>query len=269
MKNPYLPKILKIEKIQKLTPTINLLRLKWLKEKDKKNFYFEPVQFVMVGVPGFGEAPFGLCSSPYQKDFIEIAVRKVGLLTKKIHKLNKGDIITLRGPYGQGFSIKNMDKNKDLWLITGGCGIVPFRALILEAFRLKYYKIHLFYGVRNYEELLFKEDLKSWRKKIKVSIILEKPPKNWKGPKGLITQLLTKRKIKYDTQALLCGPPIMYKFVVPILLKQGINPANVLLNLERRMHCALGICQHCAVSSQYVCKEGPIFAYPKLSSFGF
>jgi NAD(P)H-flavin reductase len=264
MKNFYQPQAVIIKNIKIQTKDVKLFTLRFKKEKDQKNFFFVPGQFIEAGLFGFGEAPFALCSSNLNKNFFQICVRRVGQLTEKMHKLKIGDEIQIRGPYGQGFLEINNSTN--LLLIGGGIGLVPLRAVIQtikDKGQNKNNKIILFYGAKNYNELLFKDEYKEWEKFLDLHIILEKPNSKWKGSIGLITALFNEPELlktkSYQVKAFLCGPPIMYKFVIQKLKELKISDKNIFLSLERRMHCGVGICQHCAINSKYVCKDGPVF----------
>jgi NAD(P)H-flavin reductase len=271
MRNPYLPKTAIIKKIQPQTSEVKLFTFKFRNKKDQMEFL--PGQFVEIGLPGFGEAPFALCSSMQilrgstrqtkrRSDF-QICVRKVGQLTEKLHDLRVGDSVTVRGPYGNGWPVT---KIQNLLLIAGGTGLIPLRPLILQAASYKPGVISLFYGAKSYNELLFKNEYKIWQKNIDLYITLDNPHPKWEGDVGLITNLIEKQSsvISHQSSVFLCGPPVMYKFVLEKLKKLKIPDENIYLSLERRMHCGIGVCQHCAIGSKYVCKDGPVFNWAEI-----
>ncbi|PKL72702.1 hydrogenase [Candidatus Kuenenbacteria bacterium HGW-Kuenenbacteria-1] len=271
MKNIYQSKTAIIKNIKTQTKEVKLFTLQFKKKKDQKDFFFTPGQFIEVGILGFGEAPFAICSSNVNVDFFQICVRKAGQLTIKLHSLKINDEIQIRGPYGNGFpKIENSTTN--LLLIGGGIGLVPLRSIIKTIQDQKQNiknKIILFYGVKDYNELLFKDEYKQWEKFLDLHIVLNKPDLKWKGDIGLITVLFDNVKLAngyLSLQAFLCGPPIMYKFVVQKLKELNIPDENIFLSLERRMHCGVGICQHCAIGSRYVCKNGPVFNYAEIKN---
>ncbi|MEK7167094.1 MAG: FAD/NAD(P)-binding protein [Patescibacteria group bacterium] len=272
MINLYQPKTVIIKNIKIQTKENKLFTLQFKNKKDQQKFFFTAGQFVEIGIFGFGEAPFAICSSSLnESDFFQICVRKIGQLTEKIHSLKIGDEIQIRGPYGNGFpEIKNPI---NLLLIGGGIGLVPLRSIIQTIKQDNKNKIILFYGAKNYNELLFKDEYKQWQKFLDLRIILEKPNLKWKGRVGLITALFNEINIlqamSHKPQVFLCGPPIMYKFVIQKLKELKIPNKNIFLSLERRMHCGIGICQHCAIDSKYVCKDGPVFNYGKIKNSVF
>ncbi|MFH1838625.1 MAG: FAD/NAD(P)-binding protein [Candidatus Kuenenbacteria bacterium] len=267
MINLYQSKTVIIKNIKTQTKEVKLFTLCFKNKKDQKDFFFFPGQFIEVGLFGFGEAPFALCSSSLNKKFFQICVRKVGQLTEKLHKLKINDEIQIRGPYGNGFP--KIEDSKNLLLIGGGIGLVPLRSVIQTMIdqKQKENKIILFYGAKNYDDLLFKNEYKQWEKFLDLHITLDKPNLKWKGNVGLITTLFDKINLQskiFNLQTFLCGPPVMYKFIIQKLKELKIPDKNIFLSLERRMHCGVGICQHCAIDSKYVCKDGPVFNYAEV-----
>ncbi len=232
-----------------------------------KSFSFTPGQYVMVSLPGFGEGAISISSDMNEKKFFQLTVRKVGTLTTEMHNKKKGDILGIRGPYGRPFPIKSA-KGKNILIVVGGCGIPPIRPLILDATKNpdKYKKVYIFYGAKNEDVLFFADEYAKWKKVCDLNIALENP-KTKKYQKGMVTSLFDVKKIPADAIAYVCGPPIMYKFVIAKMIKQGLKPENIFMSLERHMDCAQGVCQHCAIGPYYVCKDGPVFSYAELMNF--
>ena len=221
----------------------------------------------MVSLPGFGEAAISISSDMNETKFFQLTVRKVGELTSKLHLLKKGDLVGIRGPYGRAFPA-NLGKGKDILIVAGGCGIEPVRPLILDAVRnpKKYQKVYIFYGARNEDALVYAKEYSKWKKVCDVNISLD-APKTKKFKKGVVTTLFDIKKIPKDAIAYICGPPVMYKFVIGKMMEQGFDPNNIFMSLERHMDCAQGVCQHCAIGPFYVCKDGPVFSYAELKNF--
>jgi len=266
MKNAYLPKLAKILEVKKESIDTKLFTLAFSDKKEQKKFKFEHGQFMMVGLPNVGEAAFDICSSSKDnKKYFQVAIRNVGKVTAKIHGLRKGDRVFVRGSFGRGFPLDVL-KKRNLLLIGGGCGTVTLRSIILDYMNglLGKNKIQVFYGCLNEQTTLFKSEEKAWKKKIEYVVILEKPSKSWKSDKGLITALFDTHEILPNAVAILCGPPIMYKFVVQKLKEHNFKDEDIYLSLERRMSCGIGICQHCAIGSKYVCTDGPVFSLKEI-----
>lgn len=260
MINQLKPQLAKILDKKQINLDTVCLTLKFPRNS-QKDFDFIAGQFVMAGIPGFGEAPFSVSSDPNKsRQFFEICVRQVGELTKKICQLKKTDNIYIRGPLGNGF----VPTNKNLILIAGGCGFIPLKSVLMENLNRHDIKIQIFYGCKNTDSLLFENKFSFWQRKAEVNVILEK--KAYKGKKGFVTDLLKAKKLIDNSLVFVCGPEAMYKFVIKELLAKKINPHDIYLSLERRMHCGLGVCQHCAVGTKYVCQDGPVFGYDFLQT---
>ncbi|MFA6410974.1 MAG: FAD/NAD(P)-binding protein [Candidatus Buchananbacteria bacterium] len=265
MLNPYLPKIAKIKKIKPESTDAKLFTLEFVNKSDRADFCFIHGQFLMMGLIGFGEAAFDICSSTVKLDTFELAVRKVGTLTEKLHQLKVDDLVTIRGPFGNGLDPK-VYKGKDLLLIGGGCGFITMRSFVADylANKLPVNKLDVFYGCLNEASLFFKDEYSRWQKKTSLSIALDKPSPKWQGVKGVVTNLFNDSQDFSNTIALIVGPPVMYRFVIDELKKRGMVDSNIYVSLERRMYCGVGVCQHCAIGPYYVCKDGPVFCWQQL-----
>jgi NAD(P)H-flavin reductase len=225
----------------------------------------------MVSIFGFGEAPISVCSSPSDKDYFELTVRNAGALTAKLHKLGKGDMVGIRGPFGKGFPVDNMF-GYDVMIVGGGLGIVPLRSLIryIMFHRNDFGNVQILLGCKSPKELLFEVETKEWmrRAEIKFNCTVDRGDPDWKGNVGLITTLIPDVDINpMRTYGVVVGPPIMYKFVIVKLLEKNIPEHQIIVSLERRMKCGLGKCGHCQIEGVYVCQSGPVFNYAQLKNF--
>lgn len=254
-----------------------ILRTQQLTELEK---YFEirlpngedlghhPGQFVMISVPGVGEAPISVSSSPNKKGAFELVVRRAGMLTEFLHKMKEGDSVGIRGPFGRGFP-EDLLKGKDLLMIGGGCGTIPLHSLITFVMdnREKFGKVNILMGCKSPEMMLFKEEFDEWLKKPNVfmDMTVDRGGPGWKGKVGLITKLIPDVEIDpKKTYAVVVGPPIMYKFVIQELLKRDIPDTQIILSLERHMKCGVGKCGHCQIGDRYCCQDGPVFSYAEI-----
>jgi sulfhydrogenase subunit gamma (sulfur reductase) len=266
--SPYKPMKATIREARMLTEKEKFFRIEL---EDKTNLAHEPGQFVMVSIFGYGEAPISICSSPTDQGFFDLTVRNVGVLTKKLHQLDKGDVLGIRGPFGKGFPIDNMF-GFDMVIVGGGLGIVPLRSLIryIMAKRNDFGNVQILLGCRTPKELLFSQEASEWmrRAEIKFNCTVDKGAPDWKGNVGLITTLIPGIDINPTrTYAVVVGPPIMYKFVIVKLLEKSIPDHQIVVSLERRMKCGLGKCGHCQIEGMYVCQSGPVFTYAQLKNF--
>ncbi len=261
MPNLYKGEKIKLIRIQKQTKDTKLYTFRL-----EKNFYFTPGQFIMLSVPGVGEAPFAPCSNPEPKPQFQLSIRRVGLVTKFLDQMEVRKTLEFRGPLGNGFPIAKL-KGKDLVLLAGGLGIIPITVLMqyLIPKRNNFGKIYLLYGVRKPEDLLFKDKLKKWQKKINVMLCAEEIDKNWEGETGMVTDLCCDIKIKPEkTTAIICGPSTMYQPIVKELGKLKIKPDQIYVSMEAKMKCGIGKCQHCTIGKYYTCLDGPVFNYAKI-----
>jgi NAD(P)H-flavin reductase len=268
MKNSYETISAKIKNIKEEGSNSKLFTL-----ERPRGFEFGVGQFVIVSLPGFGEAPISICSDPNDKKSFQLGVRKAGKVSSEIHNLKKGDRVGIRGPYGHGFPIELAEK-RNVLLVAGGLGLEPLRPAILEiiANRKKYQKVQIFYGAKTESDLLFSNEYDNWLKNdINFNLCLDNPSGkfNLKCPfiEGLVTVLFEKIPLAPDPIAFLCGPPVMYKFVLEKLNKAGFKDEDIFVSLERRMNCGIGVCQHCAIGGKYTCKHGPVFSWADLKEY--
>ncbi len=263
----YVPRLATIVRKEVMTVYETLFEIKL---DDGSELGHAPGQFVEVSVFGIGEAPISISSPPTKKDTFELCVRKLGNVTTKLHTLQVGDKVGIRGPFGKGFDPEAL-KNKDLLFIAGGLGLAPLRSLfnyVLDN-RKDYGKVTLLYGCKEPRELLFTEELLALTKRDDVEY---KPTVNWcpenevwTGNIGVITTLIPQVEFNPETTyAIVCGPPIMYKFVIADLKSRNVHDDHIILSLERRMKCGVGKCGHCQINHVYVCKDGPVFNYSKI-----
>jgi len=276
MQNIYQPDKVKIIKIKKLSHDVKLFRLATPKLITKPAFAtlrrgdgglaFIPGQFVLAGIFGYGEAPFGPSSSPYKDSHIDIIVRKAGTVTTALHGLKEGSEIFLRGPYGNGFPIDFM-KKKDVVMVTGGCGIPPIAALTeyIIKNRDKFGNVYLIYGAKKPDDLLLKDKLKEWEKDIKVMLTIDEPCEEWKRCVGWVSDLVSDVKIDHkNAVCAMCGPGPMMKAIEKVVRPLGISDRRIFVNMERKMQCGVGKCQHCTTGDKYVCKDGPVFNFDEI-----
>ncbi len=226
----------------------------------------EPGQFVEISLPGFGEAPISVSSSPTQRGTFQMVVRNVGNLTNALGKLVTGDRIGVRGPFGSEFPVHDVMKGRDILLICGGIGLVPVRSAINYILdnREDYGHMTILYGAKTPADRIFADEQRDWGQRTHVTMLetVDDPDENWHGHVGRITALLPLVHISPEnTIAVVCGPPVMYRFVLEELQKMGMSDDSIYLSLERRMKCGVGKCGHCQMNGVYVCQEGPVFQY--------
>jgi sulfite reductase subunit B len=228
-----------------------------------------PGQFVGVTVPGVGEAPISVSSSPNGQDAnFELCIRNAGSVTGALHRLRTGSTIGIRGPFGRGFPVDSL-LGMDLLFVAGGLGLAPLRSMINYAVerRGEFGALTLLYGGRTPSDLMFSDELVRWSRVEDFTVVctVDVADGEWTGGVGAITKLLDRAEIDpAKTAALVVGPPVMYRFVLKSMLTKGVYESRIYLSLERRMKCGLGKCGHCQIDDVYVCRKGPVFAYTRL-----
>ena len=273
--NPYLPYPVRIEEIITETEDKNLktFKLVFLNPDDEKNFSYKSGQFAELSVAGKGEAPIGIASSPTEKGYLMFTINKVGLVTTTLHCMKPGDIIGIRGPLGNSYPWDIL-KGKNIVIIGGGFAFTTLRSSIIYMLdsvnRPNFKDIHIIYGARSPGMLLYKDELVAWetRDDINMHITVDSTEDpNWKYNVGFVPTI-TEQKApagNEDTYAIICGPPIMIKFTQPVLDKLGYAHDHIIMSLEMRMKCGIGICGRCNIGKKFVCKDGPIFTLAQLN----
>ncbi len=258
-----------IMSIHYLTEFEILYRIQVVDLNDRKSFTFQPGQFVMLEIPGIGEAPFSISSSSSIHGEVELCIRKAGNLTDYLAKLKRGARVGIRGPFGTGFPMDKMH-GQNILLIAGGLGLAPLRSPIsyVQENRNHFKEVDIIYGTKSPSQLLFTYQYDMWKKDdLNLNIIVDKADREWKGAVGIITtpleNLLENRGKEYyhNTYAIVCGPPVMFQFVCNMLNEFHIPMQKMFVSLERRMHCGMGKCCRCNVGSTYTCMKGPVFDY--------
>lgn len=263
--NIFLPKEVEVVEATQMTASETHFVLK-MANGDTMNY--EPGQIVEAGVYGYGEIPLGYSSSPTQTEAngtFELVVRDVGRVSKALCSLKAGDTMTLRGPLGNGFPVEEF-KGNDVLIVAGGIGLCPTRSMIKYILdkRDDFKRFLLFFGTKTPADQLFTEDLEDWRiaDGLEYLEIVDQADDSWTGKVGVITQLFKDvENLDPSTKVIICGPPVMYKFVIAELSKYDIPLDNIYVDLERRMKCGVGKCGHCQINDKYVCMDGPVFKY--------
>ncbi|MFH1594642.1 MAG: FAD/NAD(P)-binding protein [Candidatus Omnitrophota bacterium] len=264
--NPYRPIRAEVLDIITETPTI-----KTIKFKPDEVITFRTGQFVEITIPGVGEAPFTPSSKPSVKETLEVSVMRVGKVTEKVHELKKGDVIGVRGPFGNGYPMDEF-KGKEVLVVGGGCGFAPLRSLMYSFFDLtgQFKKLYFRGGCKNPNEFLYRKEIEEWGKRsdLNLELTVDKGDQGWKGKVGVVPTILDDVEMDYKTGiAIVCGPPIMMKFTTQKLLDMGFGEDNLYLSMEKNMSCGIGKCGHCRIGTYYACKDGPVFPFSKIKGF--
>jgi sulfhydrogenase subunit gamma (sulfur reductase) len=264
--NPYLPQAARIVRVFKMVKDNHLFTLRFLDDRVAQSFQYRPGQFLMLSVPGAGEAPISISSSASRGGVLELCVRRMGRVTDALYRLRTNELVGIRGPYGNGFPIERIYGN-DLLLVAGGLGMAPLRSLLWYALdnRERFNRVTLMYGAKTPADMLFRDELVSLVDRSDIACLLTvdaDPTGAWTNHIALLPAMFDHATIDpASTYAAVCGPPVVYKFVLKRLLQLGFSKDRILMSLERRMKCGVGKCGHCSVGYKYTCMHGPIFTY--------
>lgn len=264
--NPYEPVLCKLAEVVEETPTIKTLVI-----QPESPMPFRAGQFVQLGIPGVGEAPFTPSSSPLRPERIDVTILKTGILTDQLHECRPGQLMTLRGPFGKGYPVDELD-GKEALIVGGGVGLAPLRALIYALLgrldRLK--RVSIKYGARGQSELLYRRMHAEWAgiPKVDFKITIDRAEEGWTGHVGVVTTLLKNVDVdKSNCLVFVCGPGIMLKFTTYELLTEGFKPEQIFLSMNRRMSCGMGKCGRCNIGPYYLCKDGPDMEYSLIKDY--
>jgi len=270
--NLYQPYIVRIEDMIDETFDTRTLKLSFEDPSTAEKFEFKAGQFGEYSVFGQGECTFCIASSPTRKGYIEASFKAVGKVTGAMRRLNVGDTMGFRGPYGNHFPLDEM-KGKNIVFIAGGIGLAPVRCVIWNTLDLRdqFQDVTIIYGARSVADLVYKRELEEWSRRSDVRLHQCVDPggetPDWKGEVCFVPTLVEKvAPSPKDAYAIVCGPPVMITYTLPVLDKLGFAPDCVYTTLENRMKCGVGKCGRCNVGPVYVCKDGPVFTAAQLKS---
>ncbi len=269
--NPYLPELATVQEVITETGNIRTLRVTLDDSKKMDQFTFRPGQVGQISVFGTGESTFVINSPPTRKDYLQFSVMRTGEVTQRIHQLNAGDRIGLRAPLGNGFDFEAM-KGHDILFVGGGIGMAPLRTLLLYMIdnRGDYGDITVIYGARSPKDMCYTYEFEEWRTgNVNLILTVDAEFPGWKERVGFVPTVLTEVAPSPNNRlAVVCGPPIMIKFVLFGLKDLGFEDQQIITTLEKRMKCGIGICGRCNAGSKYVCLDGPVFTYDQIRAMG-
>ncbi len=256
----YIPMQAEIEDIDRVTSDTYLISLHIL---EGEGLSYKPGQFIMVSVFGLGECPISIASSP-TRDTLQICIRRAGRITSGIMDSRIGDVLGIRGPYGNGFPLERM--GRDILIAGGGSGFATLRSLVnyIVDRRQSFGDVTVIYGARTSQDLYFMQEYKGWQMAgLSVGITVDVGDDSWTGNVGMVTSLLDRLEVSVGSAAI-CGPPVMINSVANTLLTMGFSNSDIYISLERHMKCGLGKCGHCNIGPYHVCQDGPVFSYDRV-----
>jgi sulfhydrogenase subunit gamma (sulfur reductase) len=272
--NIYLPKIAVLERVVDEIDEVKTFFWRFEDRAEQERFkHFMPGQFAQVSIFGHGEFPASLPPSPTE-DEVFFTIRRVGSVTAGMHAMKPGDRFAVRGPYGNGFPMESY-YGQNLVFVAGGIGLIPLRSCIVYALhhRDKYKRIQVFYGARTPKDLMYVDLLKTWEQDsgFECYLTVDRPEDGWTGHSGVVGSLFKKPGAELtieNTTVFICGPPVMFRFVLKDLKMMGFADKQMVSTLERYMKCGVGKCGHCCIGVAYVCVDGPVFTLEQIQKLG-
>jgi len=232
---------------------------------------FAPGQFNMLYVFGVGEVPISISGDPARPEILVHTIRSVGATTRAMQKLQKGDWVGVRGPFGTSWPV-DQAHGHDVILIAGGIGLAPIRPALYHVLlhRGLYGRVVLLYGARTPRDMLYPKELREWRSRfdVVVDVTVDRATMEWQGSVGVVTKMV--QRSPFDPQsamAFICGPEVMIRYAAQALQQRGTSESSIFVSMERNMKCAVGVCGHCQFGPWFVCKDGPVFRYDRIQRF--
>ncbi len=229
---------------------------------------YAPGQFTMLYVFGVGEIPVSISGDANDPSKLVQTVRSVGAVSEAVTQLKPGDMLGLRGPFGTAWPTDEL-AGQDVVIVAGGLGLAPLRPSIYHLLnsRDRFGRVVLLYGARGPEEILYRRQLETWRKRLDVQleVTVDHAGADWRGHVGVVTKLIPRMSVDVaNTTALVCGPEVMMRFAAAGLHDIGVSEASIWMSIERNMKCAVGLCGHCQFAGLFACKDGAVVRYDRV-----
>ncbi|MGM0594753.1 MAG: FAD/NAD(P)-binding protein [Pseudomonadota bacterium] len=258
-----------VERIEE-TPSIFTLRLRFTDPAVHAAYGFLPGQFNMLYLFGVGEVPISIVSDPEDEHMYDHTIRAVGRVTNAMAELKVGDRLGVRGPYGRGWPMQEAE-GQDVVIVTGGLGCAPVVSVINYVLnrRDRYGKLTIMQGVKHADDLIWRSRYEAWEKLPNTQVLLAASQGGplWPWHVGHVPVLFDQAHIDRDNSTvMMCGPEGMMIAVTKELLARDLPEEKLWLSMERNMQCGAGKCGHCQHGGNFVCKDGPVFAYPEIKS---
>jgi NAD(P)H-flavin reductase len=263
--DPMLPRLGRVLRRRRDGPDIWTIDIE---TEDRGDAAFLPGQFNMLTAFGVGEVPISMSGDPAEPGRLVHTIRAVGAVSGALARLQRGEPVGLRGPFGAGWPMAET-AGRDVVIVAGGLGLAPLRPVLyrLLAERQRYGQIVLLCGARSPGDILFRRELETWRRRldIDIEVTVDHAGADWHGHVGVVTTLIPLAAVDPPhATALVCGPEIMMRFAVAALREAGLSDESIYLSMERNMKCAVGFCGHCQFGTVFVCRDGPVFRYDRV-----
>jgi len=263
--DPFSPSLYRVARVQReLSDTVTLELAPQLGMRPD----FAPGQFNMIYVFGVGEVAVSMSGDPAQAMFVH-TVRDVGAVSSAVVRLESGQTVGLRGPYGTAWPVEQA-AGSDVVIVAGGLGLAPLRPAIYSvlANRHKYGRVAILFGSRSPADILFRHELEQWRQRldVQIEVTVDHADADWRGNVGVVPSLLSRTAFDpTDTLAIVCGPEVMMRYSAVALQGAGVPAERIFLSMERNMKCAIGLCGHCQFGPTFVCKDGAVMPFDRIA----
>lgn len=268
--SPFLPHLVRVAGVRDETPDVRTLRLEFLDAAVGDAFRWRPGQFAEYSVFGAGEAVLTLANAPSRGPQVECTMRAVGKVTGAVRQLSPGQVMGFRGPYGNCFAVEGW-RGKDVTFVAGGIGMAALRAPLQHVLdhRQDYGEVLLLNGARSVADLVYKDEMADWQQLSGVRVVRTVDPggetPEWDGEVGLLPNVFEKlAPSPANRVVVVCGPPVMLRFMFAALERLGFGGDQVVTTLENKMKCGLGLCGRCNIGRHLVCKDGPVFTWAQV-----
>jgi NAD(P)H-flavin reductase len=268
--DPYRPHPAVVTAVAPESADVATFRVEFQDPKRQAAYHIRPGQFNMLYLPGVGEVPISVSSTPEEAPGIGHTIRFVGRVTNAMRTLTPGSVIGLRGPYGRPWPLERA-VGRDVLLVAGGLGMAPLRSAVqaLLADRCRYGRLTLLYGARQPADLLYEREHPEWRRRgMDMLVTVDRADASWRGRVGVVPVLFQKLRVDPSrTIMMTCGPEIMMRYSAAEARADQIDEQDIHISMERNMHCAVALCGHCQLGPEFVCKDGPVFSYPEIARY--
>lgn len=264
--DPMVPLLFRVHRVQQETHDTFTLELK--STNGAGGLPFAAGQFNMLYLFGTGEVPISISGDPNQAKTLIHTMRSVGMVTKAMRRLKRGDMLGVRGPFGTYWPVEEA-AGSDVVIVAGGIGLAPLRPDLYDvlAHRQNFGKVIVLYGARTPADILYRRELEQWRSRfdLEVFVTVDRALSGWRGNVGVVTTLMSRVVFdSFSTVAMVCGPELMMRFTILELQKRGIGIDSIYVSIERNMKCGIGMCGHCQYGPTFICKDGPVFRYDRI-----
>jgi len=271
-RSTFAPHLMRVADVRGETPDVRTLRLDFVDPGIASSLEWRAGQFGHVSVFGAGESVLTIANPPSRGGHVECTFRDIGKVTGSLGSLSVGQVVGFRGPYGNCFPLSEW-RGRDLAFVGGGIGMAAVAAplrFVLDN-RADFGDVLVLNGARTVADLVYKAEMREWERIEGVRVVRTVDPggeaPGWDGEVGLIPDVFERLRPEPDGRiVVVCGPPIMLRFMLVALDRLGFPPEHVVTTLENKMKCGVGLCGRCNVGRFFVCLDGPVITAAKLKS---